>query len=104
VSRLRPADALLILSVGGGDAKRKVSANIVAAIDYAKKVGAKVAGIVGRREGYTAQMADVCVVVPVANPATGTRGCAIPYSLRKNGGEVKRPTDSSLECLCPTPS
>jgi D-sedoheptulose 7-phosphate isomerase len=69
VSRLRPHDMLLILSVGGGDAERQVSANLVSAIQLAKSVGAKVAGIVGRSEGYTAQVADACVVVPVVNAA-----------------------------------
>ncbi|HUJ72222.1 MAG TPA: SIS domain-containing protein [Verrucomicrobiae bacterium] len=69
VSRLRREDMLLIFSVGGGDAQRGVSANLVAALQYAKQVGASIGGIVGRAEGYTAQVADVCVVIPVANPA-----------------------------------
>lgn len=69
VSRLRDEDLLLVLSVGGGDVVRQVSANLVFALKYAKSVGAKVAGIVGRGDGYTAQVADACVVVPVVNPA-----------------------------------
>jgi D-sedoheptulose 7-phosphate isomerase len=69
VSRLREGDTLLVLSVGGGDAARQVSVNLVKAIEYARKVGARVAGIVGRSEGFTAQTADVCVVVPPVNPA-----------------------------------
>lgn len=69
VSRLRAGDTLLIFSVGGGDAERQVSANLVRAIQLAKQVGAKVAGIVGRSEGYTAREADACVVVPIVNPA-----------------------------------
>jgi D-sedoheptulose 7-phosphate isomerase len=69
VSRLRAEDMLLILSVGGGDAQRQVSANLVAALQFAKQVGAKTGGIVGRAEGYTAQVADVCVIIPVVNPA-----------------------------------
>lgn len=69
VSRLRAEDALLVLSVGGGDAVKQVSANLVSAIDYARSVGARVAGIVGRAEGYTAQVADACVVIPSVNPA-----------------------------------
>jgi D-sedoheptulose 7-phosphate isomerase len=69
VSRLRAEDMLLIFSVGGGDVQRQVSANLVAALQYAKQVGAKTGGIVGRAEGYTAQVADVCVVIPTVNPA-----------------------------------
>jgi D-sedoheptulose 7-phosphate isomerase len=67
-SRLRPADALLILSVGGGDAKNNVSPNLVAALDYAKEIGATILGIVGRDGGYTGKVADACVIVPVVNP------------------------------------
>jgi D-sedoheptulose 7-phosphate isomerase len=69
VSRLRSDDLLLVLSVGGGDLAREVSTNLVYGIRYAKTVGAKVAGIVGRRDGYTAQVADVCVVIPAVNPS-----------------------------------
>jgi D-sedoheptulose 7-phosphate isomerase len=60
VSRLRSEDLLLVLSVGGGDVVRRVSTNLVFALKYAKSVGAKVAGIVGRGDGYTAQVADAC--------------------------------------------
>ena len=67
VSRLRETDALLIFSVGGGNLEKQVSPNLVAAIQYAKTVGAKVAGIVGRDGGYTAQAADACIVVPTVN-------------------------------------
>jgi D-sedoheptulose 7-phosphate isomerase len=63
-SRLGARDALLVFSVGGGDAVRGVSANIVRAIDLAVEVGASVFGIVGRDGGYTAQRANVCVIVP----------------------------------------
>lgn len=69
VSRLRREDMLLVFSVGGGDAQRQVSANLVAALQYAKQVGAAVGGIVGRAEGFTAQVADACVVIPTVNPA-----------------------------------
>ena len=69
VSRLRSEDMLLVLSVGGGDAVRQVSANLVNALQYARRVGAKIAGIVGRGEGYTAQEADACVIIPVVNAA-----------------------------------
>ena len=68
-SRLRAGDALLVLSVGGGDAAKNVSANIVEALKYAKEVGARVVGIVGRDGGYTRQVADVCVLVPTVNAA-----------------------------------
>src|SRR5262245_30429898 len=52
VSRVRSGDLLFVLSVGGGDMIRQVSANLVCGIQYAKSVGAKVAGIVGRADGY----------------------------------------------------
>jgi len=68
VSRLRPEDTILVLSVGGGDVERQVSPNLVAALRYAKSVGAKVLGLVGRDGGYTAGVADACVVVPTVNP------------------------------------
>jgi D-sedoheptulose 7-phosphate isomerase len=68
VSRLRTGDALLIFSVGGGDLEKQVSPNLVAAIEYAKSVGAKVAGIVGRDGGHTRKAADACIVVPTVNP------------------------------------
>jgi D-sedoheptulose 7-phosphate isomerase len=67
-SRLDADDMLFILSVGGGDIKRNVSGNLVYAIQHAKTVGAKVVGIVGRKEGYTAEVADACVVIPAVNP------------------------------------
>jgi D-sedoheptulose 7-phosphate isomerase len=68
VSRLRREDMLLVFSVGGGDAKRGVSANLVSALQYAKQRGASIGGIVGRAEGHTAQAADVCVVIHTVNP------------------------------------
>jgi D-sedoheptulose 7-phosphate isomerase len=68
-SRLRPEDLLLILSVGGGNVEQNVSPNLVAALKYAKSVGAKIIGIVGRDGGYTANVADVCVLIPTVNPA-----------------------------------
>jgi D-sedoheptulose 7-phosphate isomerase len=68
VSHLCEKDALFIMSVGGGDAHRNISANLVGAIQLAREVGAKVTGIVGRDGGYTAQAADVCVIVPTVCP------------------------------------
>jgi D-sedoheptulose 7-phosphate isomerase len=72
VSNLNSSDCLFILSVGGGDKEKGVSANLCEAIDYGKAVGAKITGIVGRDGGYTAKMADVCLIVPTVNPATVT--------------------------------
>lgn len=68
-SRLRAADGLLVFSVGGGNLEKQVSPNLVAALQYAKSIGAAVGGVVGRADGYTAQVADACVVVPAVNPA-----------------------------------
>lgn len=68
VSRLGPKDAILIYSVGGGDAERNVSTNLIKAIDYAKSKRARVFGIVGKDTGYTAKHGDAVVVVPQANP------------------------------------
>jgi D-sedoheptulose 7-phosphate isomerase len=68
-SRLDGDDAILIFSVGGGDAERNVSTNLVSAIDLAKKRAAKVFGIVGKDTGYTARHGDVVVVIPQVNPA-----------------------------------
>ena len=69
VSRLRADDMLLIFSVGGGSLEKQVSPNLVEALKYARTVGAKVGGIVGRDGGYTAQVADACVLIPVVNAA-----------------------------------
>ncbi len=67
-SDLDEKDAVMVFSVGGGDAVKNISANIVHALDHAKKVGAHILGIVSRDGGYTAKMADACVVIPVVNP------------------------------------
>src|SRR5271167_1872880 len=68
VSRLGDRDALLIFSVGGGDAERNISVNLVRAIDLARERGAKIFGVVGRASGYTAQHGDVVVVIPPVDP------------------------------------
>ena len=68
VSRLQARDAILVFSVGGGSVERNVSRNLVAALDYAKSAGASLCGIVGRDGGYTAEIADVCVIVPTVHP------------------------------------
>ena len=71
-SRLTRQDALLVLSVGGGDLENNVSPNLVAALQFAKQIGSTILGIVGRDGGYTAKVADACVIVPTVNPANVT--------------------------------
>lgn len=66
-SRLRSSDALMILSVGGGNMEKNVSPNLVSALQYAKEVGSSILGIVGRDGGYTAKVADACCIVPTVN-------------------------------------
>ena len=73
-SRLNNKDALLILSVGGGNMEKNVSPNLVAALQLAKERGASVLGIVGRDGGYTAKVADVVIVIPTVNANTRTVG------------------------------
>jgi D-sedoheptulose 7-phosphate isomerase len=72
VSRLRAGDAVLVFSVGGGNVEKNVSPNLVAALRYAKSVGARILGIVGRDGGYTAQVADAVVIIPTVNPVHTT--------------------------------
>jgi D-sedoheptulose 7-phosphate isomerase len=67
-SRLGPADLVLVFSVGGGDVGRNVSSNLVRALEYAAEIGSPIAGIVGRDGGYTARVAETCVIVPTVNP------------------------------------
>ena len=71
-SRLGVNDAVLVFSVGGGHLEKKISLNLVEAIKYARTIGAKVLGVVGRDGGYTAQVADAYVLIPTVNPATVT--------------------------------
>jgi D-sedoheptulose 7-phosphate isomerase len=66
-SRLQAKDMLFVLSVGGGSREQQVSANLVFAVGFARQVGARVVGIVGRDGGYTAQVADACLVIPTVN-------------------------------------
>ncbi len=72
VSRLSANDLVLVLSVGGGDLKKNISPNLVTALQYAKKVEAKILGIVGRDGGYTLKAADACVLIPSVNPNNTT--------------------------------
>jgi len=68
VSRLAPADAVLVFSVGGGSKEKNVSNNLVLALEHAKAVGARIFGIVGKDGGFTARVADACVIVPTVSP------------------------------------
>jgi D-sedoheptulose 7-phosphate isomerase len=68
ISRLTSADVVLVFSVGGGNLEKNVSPNIVTALQFAKEVGSKVIGVVGRDGGYTAQVADAVVIIPTVHP------------------------------------
>ena len=72
VSRLKPEDAVMVFSVGGGNVEKNVSPNLVSALQYAKTVGSKIVGIVGRDGGYTAKVADAAVIIPTVNPENVT--------------------------------
>ena len=67
-SKLKRQDRIFVFSVGGGNAERRISVNLVAALEYAQAVGAKIVGIVGRDGGFTAKVSEACVIVPVVNP------------------------------------
>ncbi|MEN3334569.1 MAG: D-sedoheptulose 7-phosphate isomerase [Blastocatellia bacterium] len=71
-SRLNARDMVMVFSVGGGNLEKNISANLVRALQEAKRVGATVCGVVGRDGGYTAEVADACVLIPVVNSATVT--------------------------------
>jgi len=70
--RMNEADMVFVFSVGGGDARENISANLVRALEYAQEVRATICGVVGRDGGYTAQVADACVLIPVVNPSSIT--------------------------------
>lgn len=72
ISKLSAKDCLFIFSVGGGNLEKNISPNLVEALKFAKKIGSKVVGIVGRDGGHTAKVADACVVIPTVNPETIT--------------------------------
>ncbi|EKD92067.1 MAG: Sugar isomerase family protein [uncultured bacterium] len=72
VSRLNSNDMIFVLSVGGGNVEKNVSPNLVSALQYAKTVGSKIIGIVSRDGGYTAQVANACVIIPVITQANTT--------------------------------
>lgn len=67
-SRLRREDMLFVLSVGGGSLEKNVSPNLVKALTYAREIGAQIIGVVGRDGGFTATVADACVIVPTVSP------------------------------------
>ena len=71
-SRLSARDGLLVLSVGGGSVEKDVSANLVSALQLAKQVGARIVGIVGRDGGYTASVANTCIIIPSLDPENVT--------------------------------
>src|SRR5262249_21134349 len=71
-SHLLAHDLVLVRSVGGGDLEQNISTNLVRALEYARDVGCGICGIVGRDGGFTARVADACVIVPIVNPATVT--------------------------------
>ena len=72
LSKLNAKDAIFIFSVGGGNLEENISLNLVNALKYAQTVGAKITGVVGKDGGYTAKVADACVIIPVVNKETIT--------------------------------
>ena len=68
VSRLQADDLILVLSVGGGSLEKNVSPNLVTALQFAIEVGTRIIGIVGRDGGYTAEVANACLIIPTINP------------------------------------
>jgi D-sedoheptulose 7-phosphate isomerase len=94
VSRLGGKDAVLVFSVGGGNKDKNVSPNLVLALELAKAAGARVFGIVGKDGGYTAKVADACVVIPTASPdriTPHTEGlCAVVWHLLVSHPALKR--------------
>jgi D-sedoheptulose 7-phosphate isomerase len=94
VSRLNGKDAVLVFSVGGGNREKNISVNLVRALELAVLMGAKAYGIVGKDGGYTAQVADACVVIPTASPdriTPHTEGlCAVVWHLLVSHPALKR--------------
>lgn len=71
-SNLKEKDMIFIFSVGGGNLEKNISINILKSLQYAKEVGSKICGVVGRDGGYTAEVADACVIIPPVNQETVT--------------------------------
>ncbi|HTQ05962.1 MAG TPA: SIS domain-containing protein [Polyangiaceae bacterium] len=94
VSRVGAKDAVLVFSVGGGNKEKNVSPNLVLALELAKAAGTRVFGIVGKDGGYTAKVADACVVIPTASPdriTPHTEGlCAVVWHLLVSHPALKR--------------
>jgi|TARA_B110000438_G_scaffold297687_1_gene344497 D-sedoheptulose 7-phosphate isomerase len=72
ISKLKSNDTLLVFSVGGGSIEKNISVNILKSLEEAKKIGSSICGVVGRDGGYTAQVADACVIIPPLNSETIT--------------------------------
>jgi D-sedoheptulose 7-phosphate isomerase len=93
-SQLKKQDAVLVFSVGGGNREKNVSVNLVKALEFAKQVGAPVLGIVGKDGGYTRQVADACVLIPVVSTdriTPHTEGyCAVVWHLLVSHPSLKR--------------
>jgi len=93
-SRLNAQDAVMIFSVGGGNREKNVSVNLVRALEQAQKAGSKIFGIVGKDGGFTKQVADVCVLVPVVSPdriTPHTEGfCAVLWHLLVSHPKLQR--------------
>jgi D-sedoheptulose 7-phosphate isomerase len=106
-SRLRKQDMVFVFSVGGGDVERNVSANLVSALQYAKEVGAKVCGVVGRDGGFTAHVADACVLIPTVNQETVTPHTesfqALVWHLLVSHPKLKA-SEMKWESLAPAPA
>ncbi|MGQ3890470.1 SIS domain-containing protein [Legionella sp. CNM-4043-24] len=68
ISRLKAQDGVFVLSVGGGSLEKNISPNLVMALQYAKTIGSTILGVTGRDGGYTARVADACLVIPTVNP------------------------------------
>jgi D-sedoheptulose 7-phosphate isomerase len=104
VSRLNDRDAVFVLSVGGGSTEKNISVNLVAAVNHARKVGAKILGILGRDGGHTAQLADAAVIVPTVNPQAVTAHCealqAVIWHLLVSHPRLK-PREGKWESLDP---
>jgi D-sedoheptulose 7-phosphate isomerase len=85
VSRLTAADGILVFSVGGGDVERQVSVNLVRALQLARERSCKIFGVVGREGGFTAEVADACVIIPPRFPDRATPHteglCAVVWHL-----------------------
>lgn len=71
-SRMTAKDMICVFSVGGGSLEKNISPNLVKALQYAKEIGSKIVGVVGRDGGFTAKAADACVIIPTVNPETVT--------------------------------